>query len=140
MYIWNGTSYVYVAEVSNHGWLGYINYVNADGSIVYCRNNPWDYIKLDNSQLQPTNNGYYNLTLTQKWNEIFYLDSAYMLVVDHPSNVNVYSTMVEQYIDPNFMGKIYTVSKNPLTPISAVNEKDGSRKCTDPQVISAIQD
>jgi len=128
LYIWNGTSYVYVSEVSNHGWLGYINYINDDPDwpIVFWRNNPWDYIKLDKSQLQPragTSYDYYDIVLTQRWNEIFYLDAAYMLVVDHPSDVNVYSTMVEQYIDPNYMGKIYTASKNPLTPISAVNEK-----------------
>ncbi len=67
--------------------------------------------------------GNFNLTLSQRWNEIFYLDQAYMVVVDHPSDVNVYSTMVEQYLDPNYMGKIYTISKNPLTPISAMNEK-----------------
>ena len=24
-YIWNGTGYNYVTEISNHGWLGYIN-------------------------------------------------------------------------------------------------------------------
>ncbi len=122
LYMWNGTSYVYVADVSNHGWLGYINYINQDGSIVFYRNNPWDYVPLDSSQLQPTN-GNFNLTLQQKWNEIFYLDQAYMMVVDHPANVNVYSTMVEQYLDPNYMGQIYTVSKTPLTPVSAFNEK-----------------
>jgi len=122
LYIWNGTGFVYVSEVSNHGWLGYTRYVNADGSLEYWRNNPWDYIPLDKSQLQ-LNNGYFNLSLTQNWDEIFFVDAAYLLVVDHPVGQNVYSTMVEQYIDPEYMGKIYTVSKNPLTPVSAFNEK-----------------
>jgi hypothetical protein len=124
LFMWNGTDYVYVAEVSNHGWLGYMDYVTDDPnwSIVYWRNNPWDYILLDKTQLQQRN-GYYDITLTQKWNEIFYLDTAHMVVVDHPSDVTVYSTMVEQYLDPAYMGKIYTVSKNPSSPISAVNEK-----------------
>jgi plasmid maintenance system killer protein len=122
LFVWNGTDYVYVAEVSNGGWLGYINYVNEDGSIVFGGGNPWDYVKLDKSQLQSTVNGHYDMTLAQRWNEIFYLDAAYMLVVDHPSDVNVYSTAV-RYIDPSFKGQIYTVSKNPLTPVSAVNEK-----------------
>jgi hypothetical protein len=126
LYMWNGTGYEYVAEVSNHGWLGYMNYVNEDEkgqmlNTVYWRNSPWDYVPLNKDQIQPTN-GYYNLTLTQRWDEIFYLDSAQLVVVDHPSNVNVYSTMVEQYIDPNYMGKIYTVSKNPSAPVSAVNQ------------------
>jgi hypothetical protein len=121
LYIWNGTNYIYIAEVSNHGWLGYIKSINEDGSITFWRNNPWDYIPLDKNELNPTN-GYYNLTLMQRWDEIFYLDAAYMLVVDHPADVDVYSTMVEEYLDPNYMGQIYTVSKNPLQPISAVNE------------------
>ncbi len=124
LFIWNGTTDVYVAEVSNHGWLGYMNYITDDPEwpIVYWRNNPWDYIPLDGTQLQ-ARNGYYEMTLLQKWNEIFYLDAAYLMVVDHPSDVNVYSTMVEQYLDPAYMGKIYTVSKTPSSPLSAVNEK-----------------
>ena len=124
LFTWNGTDYVYVAEVSNHGWLGYINYVtnDPDWPIAYWRNHPWDYVRLGSSQLQPEN-GYYNMTLTQKWNEIFYLDTAYMVVVDHPTDVNVYSTLVEQYLDPEYMGKIYTVCKTPSTPVSAFNEK-----------------
>ena len=124
LFIWNGTDYVYVAEVSNHGWLGYINYVtdNPDWPIVYWRNNPWDYIPLGSNQLQPKN-GYYDLTLTQKWNEIFYLDSVCLVAVDHPTDVDVYSTLVEQYLDPAYMGQIYTVSKTPSHPISAINEK-----------------
>ena len=121
LFMWNGTRYEYVSDPSNHGWLGYINYINDDGSITYYRNNPWDFIPLNSSQLQATN-GNYNFTLVQRWNEIFYLDQAYLVAIDHPANVNVYSTMVEQYLDPNYMGKIYTVSKNPLLPVSAVNQ------------------
>jgi hypothetical protein len=123
--VWNGTEFIYLSDVSNHGWLGYINYITDDPvwPIVYWRNNPWDYIPIQ-SNLMQTRNGYYEMLLTQKWNEIFYLDSAYMVVVDHPSDVDVYSTMVEQYLDLDYMGKIYTVSNNPLKPIYAVNEKD----------------
>ncbi|MBK5133225.1 hypothetical protein JJE00_02200, partial [Candidatus Bathyarchaeota archaeon] len=122
--IWNGTDYIYLADVSNHGWLGYINYItdDPDWPIVYWRNNPWDYVPVEENHLQ-LRNGYYNMLLTQKWNEIFYLDSVHMVVVDHPSDVNVYSTMVEQYLDPDYMGKIYSVSKNPLLPVLAINEK-----------------
>ncbi len=126
LYMWNGTNYVYVGDVSNHGWLGYINYKDStkgeEVPFTFYKNNPWDYIPLDNTQLQQTN-GNYNLSLIQRWNEIFYLDRAYMIAVDHPADVNVYSTMVEQYLDPDYMGQIYTVSKNQQTPISAVNEK-----------------
>jgi plasmid maintenance system killer protein len=120
--VWNGTGYVYVADVSSRGYLGYLHYINEEGWPVYWRNYPWDYVKLDKSQVQPRN-GYYDLIINERYDEIFYLDAAYMLVVDHPSNVNVYTTMGEQYIDQNFMGKIYTIGKNLLTPLSAFNER-----------------
>ncbi|MEM2440057.1 MAG: hypothetical protein QW493_02445, partial [Candidatus Bathyarchaeia archaeon] len=125
LFIWNGSTYVYVAEVSNHGWLGYMNYITGDPEwpIVYWRNNPWDYLKLDKSQLMLVNGTYFEMLLSQKWNEIFYLDAVYLVVVDHPKDVEVYSTGVEQYISPDYMGKIYTVSRTPLSPVAAYNEK-----------------
>jgi hypothetical protein len=125
LYTWNGKEWVYVCEISNHGWLGYIdskNSSNPEVPFTFYANNPWDYIPLDEGQAALID-GSYVLKLSQKWNEIFYLDQAYMVVVDHPSDVDVYSTMVEQYLDPAYMGQIYTVSKDLLSPITAVNEK-----------------
>lgn len=126
LYVLNGTGYVYVAEISNHGWLGYIKWKNASRSedvpFDFYRNNPWDYIPLDKSSLAVTDEGL-KLLLLQRWNEIFYLDRAYLVVVDHPADVAVYSTMVEEYLDPAYMGQIYTVSLNPAPPVSAYNEK-----------------
>jgi hypothetical protein len=122
LYFWNGTQYVYVTEVSNAGWLGYMNYIDENGNIVFGGGNPWDCVKLDNSQLAPRD-GYYDLILFQQWDEIFYLDAAYLMVVDHPVGTDVYSTMTN-YVNQAFNGQIYIVSKNNLlTPISAINEK-----------------
>jgi hypothetical protein len=125
LFYWNGTDYVYVTEVSNAGWLGYIDYIDENGDIIFGGGNPWDTIKLDANQItaRSTENGkYYDVILLQKWDEIFYLDAAYMMVVDHPANVDVYSTMVN-YVNKAFPSEIYTVSKNLLTPVSAINEK-----------------
>jgi hypothetical protein len=126
LFFWNGTNYVYVTEVSNAGWLGYIDYINEKGEIVFGGGNPWDFVKLDKTQLTPRNIGgdsYYDMRLFQQWDEIFYLDAAYMVVVDHQVGTDVYSTMVN-YVNQAFNGQIYTVSKNNLlTPISATNEK-----------------
>jgi hypothetical protein len=126
LFYWNGTDYVYVTEVSNAGWLGYIDYIDENGDMVFGGGNPWDYIKLDANQVTARSaeaGDFYDVVLLQKWDEIFYLDSAYMMVVDHPADVDVYSTMIN-YVNPNFMGQIYTVSKdNIATPISAFNEK-----------------
>jgi hypothetical protein len=125
LYYWNGTDYIYVTEVSNAGWLGYIGYIEDDGDIVFTGGNPWDHVKLDASQLQPkTEKGqeYYDIILFQQWDEIFYTDNVYMVVVDHPSDVDVYSTMVN-YVNRGFFGQIYTVDgDNLLTPVSAINE------------------
>jgi len=125
LYYWNGTDYIYVTEVSNAGWLGYIGYIEDDGDIVFTGGNPWDHVKLDSSQLQTrTENGqeYYDIVLFQQWDEIFYTDNVYMVVVDHPSDVDVYSTMVN-YVNRGFYGQIYTVDPyNLLTPVSAINE------------------
>lgn len=211
LFFWNGTNYVYVTEVSNAGWLGYMDYINEKGDIVFGGGNPWDTIKMDKNQLQlradasyngnsalilgfgslfsaqlpfiilmvagiilslltlgailvksgrsrekkltigtlilslllifqlvavfpfassmvpsqdtKAQNGYYDMVLFQQWDEIFYLDSAYLMVVDHPIGTDVYSTMVN-YVNRDFNGEIYTVSKNNLlTPISAYDEK-----------------
>jgi hypothetical protein len=122
LYVWNGFTNIYEGDISNHGWLGYINYIDQDGNVVFWRNNPWDYIPINRTQLSPNANGNLDLTLIQKSDEIFYLDTAYVKVVDHPSNTDAYSTMVEQYIDPNYMGQVYTVSQNISTPFAAVNQ------------------
>jgi hypothetical protein len=122
LYIWNGTGYSYVTDVSNPGWLGYISHINADGTIVFGGGNPWDYVKLDNSILT-TNNGNFDVTLSQQWDELYYLDSAYMLVVDHPIGTDVYTSMTN-YLNKGSTGQIYTVTNGTLvSPINATNEK-----------------
>jgi hypothetical protein len=122
LYIWNGTGYSYVTDVSNAGWLGYINYINSDGQVVFGGGNPWDYVKLDKNLLA-TNNGNFDMTLSQQWDELYYLDSAYMIVVDHPIGTDVYTSMTN-YLNKGSTGQIYTVSNGTLlSPISATNEK-----------------
>ena len=75
LYVWNGTGYTYVTDVSNSGWLGYIGYITSDGTVVFRDGNPFDYVKIDNNLLK-TKNGYFDITLSQQWNELFYLDQA----------------------------------------------------------------
>ena len=112
LYIWNGTGYTYVAEVSNSGWLGDISHINANGAIVFAGGNPWDYIKLG-KDLVPAEDGYFDMVLTQQWDELFYFDSAYLMVVDHPTNVDVLATM-SNYINSVFNDRIYTINETSL--------------------------
>jgi hypothetical protein len=123
LFVWNGTNYAYRTEVSgSNGYLPYFVCFGENGTQVFGYTDPLDYIKLDNSQIQ-LKNGYYDMTLRQLWDEIFYLDSAWLLVVDHSPDVDVYSTMGTKKYSLEGQGTIYTVSKNPLAPISAVNGK-----------------
>ena len=117
LYVWNGTDYVYIAEISNSGYLGMVEYINANGNFVFEGGNPWDYIKLGNLPV-PTADGYFDMVLTQQWDEIFYVDAAYMMVVDHPVGVDVYTTMTN-YINHVYNDQVYTTNTTSL--ISPVN-------------------
>jgi hypothetical protein len=122
LYVWNGEGYSYITEISNAGWLGYIGYITPNGTIVFEGGNPWDYVKLDKSILA-TRDGYFDMALFQQWDELFYVDAAYMLAVDHPSGTDVYTTM-SNYLNKGLNDYIYTVDKTNLkAPISAINEK-----------------
>jgi len=127
LYIWNGINYTYITEVSNAGWLGYMDYMNEDGNIVFSGGNPWDHVKLDANQLEVKTDpemgyDYYDLVLFQQWDEIFYLDNVYLVVVDHSADIDVYSTMVN-YVNRGFYGEIYTIDEDKLvTPVSVTNE------------------
>jgi hypothetical protein len=117
LFVWNGTAYVYIAEISNSGYLGMVEYIDADGNFVFEGGNPWDYIKLYNYPV-PRAEGYFDMVLTQQWDEIFYVDAAYMMVVDHPEGVDVYTTMTN-YINHVHNDQVYTV--NTTSMISPVN-------------------
>jgi hypothetical protein len=122
LYTWNGTGYSYVTDVSNSGWLGYIGYINADGTVVFKDGNPYDYVKLDKSQIAITN-GYFDLTLSQQWDELYYLDQTYLLAVDHPVGTDAYMSMTS-YLSDGATGKVYTVNSQSISsPVSATNEK-----------------
>lgn len=122
LYTWNGTAYSYVTDVSNAGWLGYTGYMTSSGSIVNIGGNPWDNVKLNQNQMALTDidgTNCYDMTLFQQADELFYLDAAYFLVVDHPAGTNVYSS-VTNYLNQGLNDQIYTVNQTTTTsPLSA---------------------
>jgi hypothetical protein len=121
LYIWNGTGYTYVGEVSNVGWLGGIDHIDANGQIVFAGGNPWDYVKLDKNTLKPTADGYFDMVLTQQWDEIFYSDNAYMMVVDHPASVDAF-TYLSNFVNNVFNDQVYTINQETLiSPINATH-------------------
>jgi hypothetical protein len=122
LYIWNGEGYSYVTDVANPGWLGYTGYITSEGEVVFIGGNPYDYIKLDKDVLT-VKDGYFGITLFQQWDELFYLDSASLLIVDHPIGTDVYTSMTN-YLNKGYTGQIYTIDTGTLlAPVSAINEK-----------------
>ena len=123
--VWNGTGYSYVTDISNSGWLGYIGSINQDGTITNSGGNPWDYVKLDPNLLATktiNGNKYYDMILAQEWDELFYLDAASLVVVDHPKGTDAYSSLTD-YLNKGSTGQIYTVNTTSiLLPISAWNQ------------------
>jgi hypothetical protein len=121
LYVWNGTGYSYVADVNDGtGWLGFLEYFNPNGSMVFSYNYPYDYIKLDSTQLQPLN-GFYNIQIAEDTNEIFYLDSVKLLAVDHPAGTDVFSTKSTFVYNLTGQGAIYSLKNDFASPASAVN-------------------
>lgn len=120
LYVWNGTTYVYVTEVSDGtGYLGILDHFKEDGSMVFAYSYPWDYVKL---KIEPKpKNGFYDFIFIQNADEIFYIDSASLVIVDHPDDVDVYSTKSTYIYKLEGEGKIYTVGRILSTPVSAVD-------------------
>ncbi len=120
LYTWNGTDFSYEAEVSDGtGWLGYVDHFNADGSIKFSYNYPTDYVKIDNPIV--AKNGFFAMNIIEPNDEIFYLDSATLLAIDHPSNTDIFSTSSTYIYNLTGMGTMYTTSKTPASPLSAVD-------------------
>jgi hypothetical protein len=120
LYVWNGEEYWYTGEISDGtGYLGIFDYFREDGSMSFLYSVPWDYLKLEVSRIEP-NDGYYDMTITQKWDEIAYVDSATLVMVDHSSDVEVFSTKATYLYELDEQGTIYTVSKDPNSPVSCV--------------------
>jgi hypothetical protein len=126
LYYWNGQEDVYVAEISNGGWLGYIGYINRDGTTTFLGGNPWDHAKISANDLVPRQidgRNYFDVKLYQRWNEIIYLDAAYMLAVDHPAGTEAFASLAN-YMNPAYSNTVYTINPNKIrAPLSAVNEK-----------------
>jgi len=121
LYVWNGNQYLYTAEISDGtGYLGIFDYFLEDGSLSFLYSVPWDYTKLNANRLQPRD-GYYDMIISQKWDEIAYVDAATLVIVDHSPDVDVFSTKATYLYEPDGQGTIYTVNKTPDHPVSCIN-------------------
>ncbi len=77
---------------------------------------PEDYVKIASGLLK-SDNGLYRLRIAQEYDEISYLDQIALMTVDHSVDIDVYLSLLRAENE-----KIYTVNKDLITPISAIDE------------------
>jgi hypothetical protein len=74
------------------------------------------------------------MVLSQQWDELFYLDAASLVVVDHPAGTDAYSSLT-YYLNKGQSGQIYTV--NTTDTRSPVAATDGNGQNVLPDILKA---
>jgi hypothetical protein len=110
LYTFDGREYVFVADLYGNGIIDLPWYTSV---------RPEDYARIEGASLQP-NDSLYRVKITQEYDEISYLDQTALMTVDHSLDSEVFLSLL--YTDGN---KIFTVSKNHASPVSAI---DGNGK------------
>jgi len=108
LFTYDGEGYVFVADLYGNSII--------DDPEGYVEPIPEDYAKIEGEQLNP-DHGVYRVQIAQEYDEISYLDQLYLMTFDHPPEVDVFPSLHKHDQSP-----LYTVSKEPAAPISAVNE------------------
>jgi hypothetical protein len=87
LYAWNGTQFKFVTDILGSSPLGlpvsHSRYVEAD---------PEELLELGDESQFPPRDGKYELRITEELREVLYLDSARLMVVDHPLGTLVLPT------------------------------------------------
>ena len=63
------------------------------------------------------------MKIAETSDEIFYLDSAKLVAIDHTADTDIFSTTSTFIYNLTGQGTIYTVNKTPATPVFAVDGK-----------------
>lgn len=85
LYTWTGDRFEFFTDLL---WSAPIGLQWAEGVLAPTRE--WEYLKIPGEKLVPRN-GEYQLQVTEELWEVAYLDSAELLAVDHPADVDIYS-------------------------------------------------
>jgi tetratricopeptide (TPR) repeat protein len=84
LFAWNGNSFEFVTDFLGGGGIGYMI---APGR--YSEPDPDEDVFIDPRQLVPDGRGKYVLKLAEPMDEMTYLDTAWLEVIDHPTGVTV---------------------------------------------------
>jgi tetratricopeptide (TPR) repeat protein len=116
LYAWDGSGFKFVTDFLGVGVVGYLV---APG--VYYRPRGEEYVKIEEAQLRPKD-GLYQIRVADELQEVIYLDEVKLLVIDHPSDVEVYPNERFMTSPPFPEFKIYAV-RDARPPVSAYDDK-----------------
>lgn len=115
LYTYNGDRFVFVNEILGTGPLGV---PITEG--VYHVPDFDEFTKIENHQLKEKN-GLYDIRIADELREIAFVDQIKLLVVDHPSKVDIYPN--EMFTAPPFPEHKIHVVKVPKLPVSAYDSQ-----------------
>ncbi len=125
LFTWNGHHMAFQKDVGPWGSALGLN-VNAQGKGVYGTR---EWFKISGDQLVP-HDGIYDLRITAEYWETYYMDHYSLLVVDHPSNTDVFAD--ERFaLPPPPPGMIATANLKPFAHASDTNGRDVTKLVRD---------
>jgi tetratricopeptide (TPR) repeat protein len=115
IFTWNGSRFEFVTDVLGVAPLGAMS---GDGE--YFPTDRDEYVQIQGHQLVE-DGGVYRLRITEELGEVSYLDELSLLAVDHPAEVEVYSS--ERWKSPPYPEfRLFGIKKR-IYPVRAVDDK-----------------
>ncbi|MAF54175.1 MAG: hypothetical protein CL694_14330 [Chloroflexi bacterium] len=126
LYTWDGDQYTFISDFLGAGFIGILV-----GPDTYYQPDSDEYVKVDGRLLRERD-GKYTIRITEQLEEVSYLDQVRLLVVDHPSDTEVYPNEVLK-MGPPFPEFEVHVTGDARPPVSAT---DGDGR----DILSAISE
>ncbi|MFQ6132769.1 MAG: FG-GAP-like repeat-containing protein [Armatimonadota bacterium] len=105
LYAYDGRDYEFVTDLLGNAIIGYLL---ARGQ--YCPWDPDEYVRIEGSQLAPKD-GRLLLEIADQLEEVIFLDQVKLLYVDHPRNVQVFSSDVLKCAPPYPEFELYAIEE-----------------------------
>ena len=137
LFAWDGQQFKFVTDMLGAAPLGLpvseTRYIEAD---------PEEYLALGNESQFPPKDGRFELRLTEELREVLYLDTARLLVVDHPAGTLVETTSKLRAGKPFPPHELWTL--RPLASLKHATRSDGQDVSqalvrTDQQMVSPVR-
>ena len=137
LYAWDGRQFKFVTDILGASPLGLpvskTRFIEAD---------PEEFLALGNEREFPPKDGAYEIRITEELREVLYLDTAKLVVVDHPTGTLVWPTSKLRPAKPFPPHELWTL--RPLAPLRQAVRSDGldvteALAHTDSQMVSPVQ-